>query len=211
MKKTILFVTGCLFCFGAANAQMSAVEIASQQTEAEKLLLNGSFVKVETISEYSDNGIEVDGKVLTDLTNNQKIGYLEFRTESEVGKAIFASIATSAATGTNVQFDGSAKPLGYLDLNHVNELVNVLQKIVDMSKQKATYKYTVSYVVAGGINVVYDSDDEEAQFQKRWYSTNAFGVKESYSVGTTAIEVKDLAKIITAIKEAQTKVQANLK
>ncbi len=50
MKKTILFVAGCLFCFGVANAQMSAVEIASQQTEAEKLLLNGSFVKVETIS-----------------------------------------------------------------------------------------------------------------------------------------------------------------
>lgn len=81
--------------------------------------------------------------------------------------------------------------------------VKALQKIVDMSGTKATFDYTISYTAKGGIDVFYDSVEKKLVFQKKWYSTNAYGVQSANYVASTAITLKKVAKLISAIEDAQ--------
>lgn len=203
MKKSFLILASCLFFLGTAQAQMSAIELASSQTEAEKFLNNCSFIKEENVSKYIDNGLEIYGKVFTDLSTGNKIAALEFYTQNKEALAGFANFMAAASGVNTAPIDGSAKPLGYLDMSEVSDLLKALQKIVDMSETKATFDYTISYTAKGGIDVFYDSVEKKLVFQKKWYSTNAYGVQSANYVASTAITLKKVAKLISAIEDAQ--------
>ena len=72
MKKTILAIAMCMLFIGGALAQNSAIEVAQQETQVEKFLKNTTFVKEVELTSYSDNGLEIYGKVFTDLKTNKK-------------------------------------------------------------------------------------------------------------------------------------------
>lgn len=145
---------------------MSAIEIASSQTEAEKFLNNCSFIKEENVSKYINNGLEIYGKVFTDLSTGNKIAALEFYTQNKEALAGFANFMAAASGVNTAPIDGSAKPLGYLDMSEVSDLLKALQKIVDMSETKATFDYTISYTAKGGIDVFYDSVEKKIGFSE---------------------------------------------
>lgn len=110
----------------------------------------------------------------------------------------------SAASGVNTApVDGSAKPLGYLDMSEVSDWLKALQKIVDTSESEATFEHTISHTAKGGIDVLYDSVVNKLVFQKKRYSTNAYGVQSANYVAGTTIRLKEMAKRVSAIEGAQ--------
>lgn len=216
MKKTILAIAMCMLFIGGALAQNSAIEVAQQETQVEKFLKNTTFVKEVELTSYSDNGLEIYGKVFTDLKTNKKTAVIQFYTESKVARQAFASIGASligasAAQAQQIADDGKPRPLGYLDLAEVNSLVSALEEIVAQTNQKSKLKYTIDYTAVGGINVLYDSEEGKAIFRKVWYSTNAFGVKERIVMASEGISIKSITKIIATLKDAKTKLEAEVK
>ena len=118
--------------------------------------------------------------------------------------ALVKEFLMSAASGVNTApVDGSAKPLGYLDMPEVSDLLKALQKIADISETKATFEHTISYTAKSGIDVFYDSVVNKLVFQKKWYSTNAYGVQSANYAAGTAITLKKVAKRVSAIEDAQ--------
>lgn len=86
MKKTILAFVMCTLFIGGAFAQNSAIEVAQQETLAEKFIKNSIFYKELELTSYSDNGLEIYGKVFTDLKTNKKMAAIQFYTESKVAR-----------------------------------------------------------------------------------------------------------------------------
>ena len=88
-------LTTLLLC--NANAQNSDLEIAMQETKTEKFLKECNFVREDQISSYVGKGLEVYGKIFTDLTTGKQIAALEFFTQNQrlagtlanVGSALF--------------------------------------------------------------------------------------------------------------------------
>jgi len=118
--------------------------------------------------------------------------------------ALTKEFLMSAASGVNTApVDSSAKPLGYLDMPEVSDLLKALQKIVDTSESEATFEHTISYTAKSGIDVLYDSVVNKLVFQKKRYSTNAYGVQSANYAAGTAITLKKVAKRVSAIEGAQ--------
>ena len=118
--------------------------------------------------------------------------------------ALTKEFLMSAASGVNTApVDGSAKPLGYLDMSEESDLLKALQKIVDTSESEATFEHTISHTAKGGIDVLYDSVVNKLVFQKKRYSTNAYGVQSANYAAGTAITLKKVAKRVSAIEGAQ--------
>lgn len=210
MKKIFLVLFSCSVFLGTIQAQMSAVEMASQLTDAETFLNNCSFVKEENLSKYIDNGLEIYGKVYTNLETGEKIGALKFYTQNKEALAGFVNFLSAASGVNTVPADGSAKPLGYLDMSQVSDLLKALQRIVDMTNTKSSFDYTISYTAKGGIDVFYNSVERKLVFQKKWYSTNVYGVQSANYIASTEITLKKVAKLISAIKDAQDIVNSQL-
>lgn len=122
------------------------------------------------------------------------------------------ALATNGnAAATASVDDGKPRPLGYLDLDQVNSLVNALEEIVAQSNQKTKFQYTIDYTAVGGINVVFDKEEGETVFRKVWYRTNAFGTQERIVMSSEGISIKSVTKIIATLKDAKTKLEAEVK
>lgn len=195
MKKAFLLMVACTFAFVSAYAQTSAVEAASQLTKAEQFKANNSFVKETEIYKFSETGIKVFAKLFTDLKSGEQLAALEFH----------PSTLVKSLSG------GLAQPLGYLDMDQVDDLLLALETI---SKEAASSdkkeKFTISYTAPGGIDAFYVTDfpGQPAPiviFRKKWFAIDDYGVQTSvYSEGMSILPIKSLTSFIASLKEAQT-------
>lgn len=195
MKKAFLLMVACTFAFVSAYAQISEVEASSQLTKAEQFKANNSFVKETEIYKFSETGIKVFAKLFTDLKSGEQLAALEFHPSTFV----------KAVSG------GLAQPLGYLDMDQVDDLLLALETI---SKEAASSdkkeKFTISYTAPGGIDAFYITDfpGQPAPiviFRKKWFAIDDYGVQTSvYSEGMSILPIKSLTSFIASLKEAQT-------
>lgn len=195
MKKAFLLMMVCTFAFVSAYAQTSAVEAVSQLTKAEQFKAKNNFIKETEIYKFSEPGIKVFAKLFTDLKSGEQLAALEFH----------PSALVKALSG------GLAQPLGYLDMDQVDDLLLALETI---SKEAANSdkkdKFTISYTAPGGIDVFYVTDfpGQPAPiviFRKKWFALDDYGVQTSvYSEGMSILPIKSLTSFISSVKEAQT-------
>ncbi len=195
MKKVFLLIVACTFAFVSANAQTSAVEAASQLTKAEQFKANNSFIKETEIYKFSETGVKVFAKLFTDLKSGEQLAALEFH----------PSTLVKALSG------GLAQPLGYLDMDQVDDLLLALETITkEASNSDKKEKFTISYTAPGGIDVFYVTDfpGQPAPiviFRKKWFAIDDYGVQTSvYSEGMSILPIKSLTGFISSLKEAQT-------
>ena len=195
MKKAFLLIVACTFAFVSANAQTSAVEAASQLTKAEQFKANNSFIKETEIYKFSETGVKVFAKLFTDLKSGEQLAALEFH----------PSTLVKALSG------GLAQPLGYLDMDQVDDLLLALETITkEAANSDKKEKFTISYTAPGGIDVFYVTDfpGQPAPiviFRKKWFAIDDYGVQTSvYSEGMSILPIKSLTGFISSLKEAQT-------
>ena len=194
MKKTILLVVACIFAF-SAYSQNSEVETVNQLTKAEQFKANNGLVKEAEIYKFSEaSQIKVFAKLFTDLENGDQIAALEFH----------PSTLVKALSG------GLAQPLGYLDMDQIDDLILALEKMLDEHNKAAKKdKFTISYTAPGGIDAYYVSDfpGQPAPivlFRKKWFSINDYGVQVcNYSDAIAILPIKNLSGFIASLKEAQ--------
>ena len=194
MKKSILLIVACVFAFATVQAQSSEVETASQLTKAEQFKLKNSFVKEAEIYKHEGNGIKILTKLFTDLKSNEQLVALEFH----------------PSTFVKVLSGGVVAPLGYLDMDQVDDLLLALETILNESSSSVKKdKFTISYTAPGGIDVYYVTDfpgqpTPVVIFRKKWYKLDEYGVQTcTYSEGYAMLPINGLSKLISSIKEAQ--------
>lgn len=195
MKKAFLLIVVCTIASISAYAQTSAVEAASQLTKAEQFKANNSFIKETEIYKFSETGIKVFAKLFTDLKSGEQLAALEFHPSTLV-KALSS---------------GLAQPLGYLDMDQVDDLLFALETISkESSSSDKKDKFTITYTAPGGIDVFYVTDfpGQPAPiviFRKKWFAIDDYGVQTSnYSEGMSILPIKSLTSFISSLKEAQT-------
>ena len=196
MKKAFLLVVACAFTFVSAQAQSSEVEAVNQLTKAEQFKANNSLVKEAEIYNFSEAAqIRVFAKLFTNLLNGEQIAALEFH----------PSALVKALSG------GLAQPLGYLDMDQIDDLTLALEKMLEEHNNAAKKdRFTVSYTAPGGIDAYYVTDypGQPAPivlFRKKWFSVNDYGVQTcNYSSAVAILPIKSLPDFITSLKEAQT-------
>lgn len=186
MKKAFLLVVACAFTFVSAQAQSSEVEAITQSTKAQQFKEKNSFFKETKIYKYATEPtalyphcLSMSANLFTDLKSGEQVVALEF------GCTILGFI-------------------GYLDMDQVDDLVLALETISNEFKNSDKKdNYTISYTAPGGIDVF--STHKDVTFRKKWLTTNEFGV-QAYKYGDAAsiIPVKNIEKVISSIKEAQT-------
>jgi len=194
MKKTFLLIVACVFAFTTVHAQSSEVEATTQLTKAEQFKLKNSFIKEAEIYKFDQAGVKVLAKLFTDLQSGEQLVALEFH----------------PSTFVKVLSGGVAAPLGYLDMNQVDDLLLALETILNESNNSAKKdKYTISYTAPGGIDVFFMTDFPGqtapiVMFRKRWFVTDDYGVQTTnYSEGYAMLPINFLSKLISSIKEAQ--------
>lgn len=196
MKKAFLLIVACVFAFVNAQAQDSDVEAVNKLTKAEQFKANNSLVKEAEIYKFSEAAqIKVFAKLFTDLENGDQIAALEFH----------PSTLVKALSG------GLAQPLGYLDMDQIDDLILALEKMLDEHNNAAKKdKFTISYTAPGGIDAYYVSDypGQPAPivlFRKKWFSINDYGVQVcNYSDAVAILPIKNLSGFIASLKEAKT-------
>lgn len=207
-------LTTLLLC--NANAQNSEIEAAMQETKAEQFLKENSFVREDQITSYVGKGLEVYAKIFTDLTSGQRIAALEFFTQNQrlagtlanVGSALFGGDGNVASAA-----DMAPKPLGYLDMDNVQDLITALENIV-LTANNASKKdvFSISYTAPGGIDVYFSQGikdmwgvkgDAAVFFRKKWYGINEYGVHSVQYTRTEGIKIENIAKLIPIIKDAK--------
>ena len=199
MKKVFLTIVACAFSFVGAYAQNSEVEAVNQLTKAEQFKAKNNFVKEATIYEDKNSGVRLFAKLFTDLKSGEQLAALEFW--PTLGKALTT---------------GSLAPLGYLDMDQVDDLLLALETILtENNNADKKVVFTITYTAPGGIDVIYDSHFLASSvsfsaaaptviFRKKWFKADEYGVQTAvYSEGTTNCHIKDLPKLIGSIKEAQ--------
>lgn len=200
MKKVFLLLVACAFTFIGAHAQNSEVERVNQLTKAEQFKANNSFIKEATIYEDKNSGVRLFAKLFTDLKSGEQLAALEFW--PTLGKALTT---------------GNAAPLGYLDMDKVDDILLALETILtEANNADKRVIFTITYTAPGGIDVIYDSHFIASAvslaaaaptviFRKKWFKVDEYGAQTAvYSEGTTNCPIKDLPKLINSIKEAQT-------
>jgi hypothetical protein len=199
MKKAFLLIVACTFAFVSAYAQTSAVEAVSQLTKAEQFKAKNSFVKETTIYEDKQSGMKLYAKLFTDLNSGEQLTALE----------IWPTVGSKLLTGGNIS------PLGYLDMDQIDDLLLALETILSEAKAADQKQMsTITYTANGGIDVFFTNAISGSAFggtpgvvvfRKKWYHLNEYGVQTiSYSEATTDCSIKNLPKLIAAVKEAQT-------
>ena len=209
-------LTTLLLC--NTNAQNSEIEAAMQETKAEQFLKENSFVREDQISSYVGKGIEVYAKIFTDLTSGQRIAALEFFTQNQAAAGTAMNIAANLASdGKTTQVvseeEMAPKPLGYLDMENVQDLITALENIV-LTANNASKKdvFSISYTAPGGIDVYFSQGikdmwgikgDASVIFRKKWYGINEYGVRSVQYTRTKGIKIENIAKLIPIIKDAK--------
>lgn len=217
MKKVFLAVALTTLLLCNTNAQNSDVEIAMQETKTEKFLKENGFVREDQITSYVGKGIEVYGKIFTDLRTGKQIAALEFFTQNQRLAGTLANVGAALLGGSgNVasEEEMAPRPLGYLDMENVQDLIAALEDIVtsanNSSKKDA---FSISYTAPGGIDVYFSQGikdiwgvkgDASVFFRKKWYGINEHGVRTVQYTRTEGIKIENIAKLIPIIKDAQT-------
>lgn len=198
MKKVFLVIVACAFAFIGAYAQNSEVEAVNQLTKAEQFKLRSSLIKESTIYEDKSSGMKLYAKLFTDLKSGEQLAALEFW--PTLGKALTS---------------GNFTPLGYLDMDKIDDLLLALETILteynNTDKKEAC---SITYTSPGGIDASYYSNFVASSlsfsggpavvFRKKWFKTDEYGTQTAiYSEGTTNCPIKSLPKLIDSIKEAQ--------
>ena len=216
MKKVFLAVALTTLLLCNANAQNSEIEAAMQETKAEQFLKENSFVREDQITSYVGKGLEVYAKIFTDLTSGKRIAALEFFTQNQrlagtlanVGSALFGGDGNVASAE-----DMAPKPLGYLDMDNVQDLITALENIV-LTANNASKKdiFSINYTAPGGIDVYFSQGikdmwgvkgDAAVFFRKKWYGINEYGVHSVQYTRTEGIKIENIAKLIPIIKDAK--------
>lgn len=194
MKKFFILIALCIFTFVGVKAQNSEVEVSSQLTKVEQFKGNSSFIKELEIYKVSETGIKVFAKLFTDLNSGEQLVALEFHPST------FVKVASG----------GLAQPLGYLDMENVDELLAALEIILnEYNNSDKKDKFEISYTAPGGIDVFFATDfpgqpAPVVMFRKKWFKIDDYGVQTStYSEGVAMFAIKFLPEFISSVKEAQ--------
>lgn len=216
MKKVFLAVAMTTLLLCNTNAQNSEIEAAMQETKAEHFLKEHSFVREDQITSYVGKGVEIYAKIFTDLTSGQRIAALEFFTQNQAAAGTALNVMSGIAGGSsNVvsEEEMAPKPLGYLDMENVQDLITALENIV-LTANNASKKdvFSISYTAPGGIDVYFSQGikdmwgikgDASVIFRKKWYGINEFGVRSVQYTRTKGIKIENIAKLIPIIKDAK--------
>ena len=201
MKKLFIILTTLMMC-GIANAQNSEAESIelNKETKAEKFLREASLLREDTYVKLKEDGITAYVKVATDLITNQKIGYCYFETEVDRTAKFFSG-----------GLDGEPEPLGYLDLEEIDDMILALSKIVEDTKVKKDVKYyTINYTTSSGINLHYNTIDRKVFYIKKWAYVNDYGVRGTYQLKSPPATLKSLTRTIAMLEKAKTIINQNI-
>lgn len=198
MKKLFIILTTLMMC-GIANAQNSEAESTFvKETKAEKFIREASLFREDTHLKMYEDGITAYVKVATDLITNQKIGYCYFETEAEKW------FATAGQ-------EGGPEPLGYLDLEQIDDMILALTKILENSKIKSAVKdYFISYTTESGINIYYNGN-KGVYYSKKFYYTNEVGIQRCYELQSPKAKLKSITNTIAMLEKAKIIINQNIK
>lgn len=204
MKKLFLFLTTLMVC-GLINAQNSTAEVIenTKETKAEKFLRESSLYREDTYIKLEEDGVTAYVKVATDLITNKKIGYCYFETE--------ADRATQFFTGGN---DGHPEPLGYLDMEQIDDMILAINKIIEESKIKKEVKnFQIKYTTKSGINIHYGraiNGGSSVYYSKEWYYINQYGISRNITLTSPPASLQSLAKTVEMLEKAKKIINDNL-
>ena len=108
MKKLFVLIVACFFAFISIQAQSSDVEVSTQLSKVEQFKMKCSFIKEAQIYQYNGLSIKIYTKLFTNLETGENTVALEFW-QPNVTKLV-----------------GTPAPLGYLDLDQVDDLLRAL-------------------------------------------------------------------------------------
>ena len=201
MKRVFLTIVACAFAFVCAQAQNSAVETASQLTKAEQFKARNGFIKETTIYEDKTSGQKLYAKLFTDLQTGEQLTALEF----------WPTLGQKLLTGGLMNATGNVTspivaPLGYLDMDQVDDLLLALDKILtEYNNSDKKDKFSITYTAIGGIDVFFVKEFGTVTFRKKWHKTDEYGTQTVvYSEATSSLMIANLSKLIASIKEAKT-------
>ncbi len=196
MKKTFLLIVACVFAFATIQAQSSEVEATTQLTKAEQFLAKTTLVKEDCIYKDKAGGLVIAVKVFTDLKTDEKIAALEFA--PTVGNALLTA-----------QVGGIPGRLGYIDMEHVDDLLLALETILaETNNSSRKDEYSIVYTSPNGIDVRCDFIgggiiSGMIVFSRKSHYINEYGIWTEYIAGQASMDIKRLSKIINDIKEAK--------
>lgn len=197
MKKTFLLIVACFFAFATVHAQSSEVEATTQLTKAEQFLAKTTLVKEDCIYKDKAGGLVIAVKVFTDLKTDEKIAALEFA--PTVGNALLTA-----------QAGGIPGRLGYIDMEHVDDLLLALETILaETNNSSRKDEYSIVYTSPSGIDVRCDFvgggiiSGGMIGFSRKSHYINEYGIWTEYIAGQANMDIKRLSKIINDIKEAK--------
>lgn len=189
MKKSILLIVACVFAFATIQAQSSEVEATTQLTKAEQFKVSSSIVKEDKIYRYNGYGVELFVKLFTNLKTGEQLVALE----------IWPS--------TGQKLLGITAPLGYLDIEDVDDLILALESITEnFNNSEKKQDFSITYTAPGGIDVFFEKEGAKSlcYLRKKWYSVDDYGIQTcNYSTGCAILHVTTLPQLISSIKEAQ--------
>ena len=196
MKKTFLLIVACVFAFTTVHAQSSEVEATTKLTKAEQFKAKSDFIMEDLIYKYQGQGVRLFAKLFIDLKTGEQLTALEFYPSA--GQQLVNSMVGTVS-----------KPLGYLDMDAIDDLLLALETIVEIDKtSNKQNEFSLTYMTPNGIDVFFNRYEGNAYgtctFRKKWYSIDDYGVQTAkYSEGWINITVSALPKLISSIREAQ--------
>ena len=212
MKKTLFIIAAGIMMIATAQAQNSTIEAIQQLTKTEQFINSCSFYKTEKLIELKEGGLYVTAMVLTDLQTNKKIGAMYFESKTDGKKMATGVIGTALGVkgSEDTMNDAGPKPLGYLDLDNIDDLISSLNAIVESTKQKSDVPYVISYITKGCINVTYNSESEKVIFSREWNSINRFGTPITGTISSPEVSIKSVVKTIDTLEKAKNIINQNL-
>ena len=213
MKKALFIIAAAsLFIASTAYSQNSSAEMAQRiyESKAERFIKDCHFYRIDTYVEMEEGGLRAWVKVATNLETNQKIGFCYFETENKMTEAALASSAATIVTNSPINFDGSSKPLGYLDVDEIDDLAAALNKIIELTKEHNPNKYSVSYISKSGIDIFYNNEDNKIVYSKVWHATNENGVNYSYRITSPVVSIKAVTKTLKMLEKAKIIINHNI-
>lgn len=197
MKKTFLLIVACVFAFTTVHAQSSEVEATTKLTKAEQFKVKSDFIMEDLIYKYQGQGVRLFAKLFVDLKTGEQLTALEFYPSA--GQQLVNAMFTNTVS----------EPLGYLDMDAIDDLLLALETIVEIDKtSNKQNEFSLTYMTPNGIDVFFNRYEGNAYgtctFRKKWYSIDDYGIQTAkYSEGWINITVSALPKLISSIREAQ--------
>ena len=87
-------------------------------------------------------------------------------------------------------------PLGYLDMDQVDDLLLALDKILtEYNNSDKKDKFSITYTAIGGIDVFFVKEFGTVTFRKKWHKTDEYGTQTVvYSEATSSLMIANLSK-----------------